>query len=170
MDFSPGTGYGIVTLKRWGAVPVVFTIGHSNHTLQDFVKLLRRHGIDLVVDIRSQPYSRHVPHFNRESLAAHLPSAGIQYLFLGGHLGGRPKEGDYYRSDGTVDYDLLRQSPRFREGIETVKHLAEKHRLVLLCSEEDPSRCHRKLLVGEVLREEGVQVFHIRRKGEVCES
>lgn len=171
MDFSLNTGYGIVHLeKRCDAVPVMFTIGHSNHSFQEFLELLKKHDITLVVDVRSQPYSRYVSHFNRRFLAEHLPQAGIGYLFLGAYLGGRPKEKEYYRPDGTVDYNVLQQSPRFRKGIEEVKRLAEKHRLVLLCSEEDPSRCHRKLLVGEVLVREGIRVLHIRGTGEIEEE
>ncbi|MCS7241285.1 MAG: DUF488 domain-containing protein [Candidatus Caldatribacterium sp.] len=139
----------------------VFTIGHSNHPLQEFLGLLKKYGITLVVDIRSHPYSRYVPHFNRESLAQCLCREGIGYVFLGECLGGRPREKEYYRADNKVDYELLRQSPRFREGIEQVKRLAAQHRLTLLCSEANPSNCHRKLLVGQTLEEEGFEVVHI---------
>lgn len=150
--------------------PVVFTIGHSNHDIEDFIGLLKKHGINLVVDIRSQPYSSYFPRFNRKSLEERLDRERIEYRFLGDYLGGRPEEKEYYRPNGKVNYEKLRQSPRFREGIEMVKNLAKEYRLVLLCSEEDPARCHRKFLVGEVLVQEGVRVLHIRGTGELEEE
>lgn len=148
----------------------LFTIGHSNHSFEHFLGLLQKHGVELVVDVRSRPYSRYVPHFSREALEKSLKDQGIRYLFLGEKLGGRPKEKEYYRADGTVDYRRLRESPKFQEGIEEVLALASRYRLALLCGEEDPTSCHRKLLVGRVLEDRGASVLHIRGNGEVEEA
>jgi uncharacterized protein (DUF488 family) len=99
----------------------LFTIGHSNHPLEKFIELLRRHGVEVVVDTRSQPYSRHAPHFNRDALRAALASAGIRYSFLGEELGGRPRGEEYYDAEGYVRYDRVAAADFFQTGIARLK-------------------------------------------------
>ncbi len=147
--------------------PVVFTVGHSNVTQEAFVVLLKAHSIEVLVDVRSAPYSKYVPHFNGEPLKQAVVRAGIKYLYLGGELGGRPREQHFYDSDGHVRYDLISASPEFHEGIERLLRGIREHRVALMCNEEDPHECHRRLLVGRVLAERGVTVLHIRGDGRV---
>jgi uncharacterized protein (DUF488 family) len=148
-------------------VLTIYTIGHSNHPLERFLELLKKHGIELVVDVRSRPYSRYVPHFNRRALENALKREGIEYHFLGDKLGGQPEDEAFRRKDGTVDYGRLLRSPRLREGIGEVIALAARFRLVLLCGEEDPGKCHRKRLLAPLFRERGIKVLHIRGDGAI---
>ena len=145
----------------------VFTMGHSNHSLDVFLVLLRMHGIDEVVDVRSAPYSRYSPHFSRKALARALEEAGIGYVFLGGELGGRPTDLSLYDADGRVRYDLVARTTSFDEGIGRVLCNADQRRVVLMCAEKAPLDCHRTLLVVRALVERGVAVEHILADGSV---
>lgn len=145
----------------------VFTVGHSNVPLADFVALLGRHAVEVVVDVRSAPYSRYVPHFNRPALEPALRAAGIEYQYLGQELGGRPADRGFYDADGHVRYDAIAATPRFLDGIERVLAGLLKRRVALMCNEENPAECHRRLLVGRVLAGRGVTVQHIRGDGRV---
>lgn len=145
----------------------VFTIGHSNHALEKFLQLLEEHKIEVLVDVRSYPASRYAPDFNKEDLKRAVNNRGVKYLFLGRELGGRPEGDEFYDEDGRVEYGLVARSGAFREGVRRVKDGAERFRVALMCSEEDPTGCHRELLVGRVLREEGVEVRHIRGTGSI---
>jgi uncharacterized protein (DUF488 family) len=143
----------------------IYTVGHSNVTVERFVDLLRLQLIQLLVDTRSQPYSRYVPQFNRESLKSSLEYAGIAYLYLGDELGGRPRDARYYRPEGTVDYDQLAEAPFYREGIERLKREATGRCLAVMCSEADYRHCHRYNLITRSLVKEGVEVQHILHSG-----
>jgi uncharacterized protein (DUF488 family) len=125
------------TLIFVGVVPAIWTVGHSNHSFERFAELLRGERIEGVVDVRSYPYSRIAPQFSREHLDEALRRIGVGYLFLGNELGGRPLTG------------------------------CRARRLALLCSEGKPDECHRRLLVGKVLAESGVQLRHILPDGVV---
>ncbi len=143
----------------------VYSIGHSNLSIHDFISLLHQFRIEAIVDTRSQPYSKHAPQFNEHALKSAVKSAGITYVFMGEELGGRPKDKRFYDSDGRVLYGVLAETKPFQSGIERVRHGSEKYRLALLCSEEDPTFCHRNLLVGRVLRTRGFDILHIRKSG-----
>jgi uncharacterized protein (DUF488 family) len=145
----------------------VYTIGHSNHSAEKFTDLLKRHGIEILVDARSQPYSRHAPHFNARTIERVLSGNGISYLFLGRELGGRPEGEEYYDAEGLVDYALLERSRPFLDGMRRLEMEIENRRVALLCSEEDPTGCHRRLLVGHALEGRGIPVLHIRGDGGV---
>ena len=156
-------------MQQFGAEeqPCLFTVGHSNHRLEVFVELLKRHGIQVLVDTRSYPYSRHVPHFNREELSRRLKEEGINYLYLGRELGGRPDEEEFYDEEGHVLYYRLAESPIFLVGIERLEKGIRKYRVAIMCSEENPSICHRHLLVGRVMAQRGTKIHHIRGGGAV---
>ena len=145
----------------------VFTIGHSNHSLEAFLALLRRHDVEEVIDVRSSPYSRYSPHFNHDVLNAALGKAGIEYVFLGGELGGRPADRSFYDADGRVLYDRLADGDSFPDGIRRVMRHADERRAALMCSEKEPLDCHRTLLVARTLAEFGVAVEHILADGEL---
>ena len=143
----------------------LFTIGHSNQALDDFLRLLQEYRIETVADVRTVPRSRYVPHFSAGPLREALAGRGIAYIPMGQELGGRPTGEEFYDEEGHVLYGRLAATPAFRDGIDRVLGEAQTSRIALLCSEEDPSRCHRHLLIGQVLRARGVPVSHIRRDG-----
>ncbi len=155
---------------------VIYTIGHSNHQLDRLIELLRVYRINGVIDIRSWPGSRYNPQFNRDNLQPELRQAGLNYLFLGEELGGQPEEEQFYDQDGYVLYSRISETDPFVQAICRVEKGISKYRLALLCSEENPSECHRHLLVGRVFHERGLEVIHIRGDGsqqtylETCDS
>ena len=142
----------------------VFTIGHSNHSLERFLALLAKHGVTAVADVRSAPYSRFRPHFNRDALAAALMARGIGYAFLGRELGGRPDDPGCYE-DGRVQYERVARTSGFRDGVARAIDRAASDRIALMCAEKEPLDCHRTLLVARVLDEAGVSVVHILDDG-----
>ena len=149
----------------------VYTIGHSDHTMEAFLALLQQHGIALVADVRSQPYSRWVPQFNRENLSRDLQAAGIRYAFLGDALGGRPKDPQLYDAGQEhPNYERLASSPGYLAGIERLLQLAAQERVAILCSEGDHHKCHRGLLITPTLLARGARVLHITPDGAVVDA
>lgn len=145
----------------------MWTIGHSGHPSHRLVELLRDHAVDTVVDVRSAPYSRIHPQHTKGPLTAALREAGIAYRFAGRELGGRPGDEELYDGDGHVRYDALSRTATFRRGIDDLLAAIPGQRTCLLCAEEDPTGCHRRLLVGRVLVDHRVDVHHIRGDGSV---
>jgi uncharacterized protein (DUF488 family) len=143
----------------------LWTIGHSNHSLEHFCNLLVRHNIKTVVDVRSSPYSRYASQFNREVLYAALTGRGTEYLYLGDLLGGHVEDQRFYDEEGHVLYGRLAESAGFCQGIERLLTILGRSRAAILCGEEDPTNCHRRLLIGRVLGERGVRVVHLRGDG-----
>ena len=152
-------------MPRDDAAPTLYTIGHSNHTAEAFLGLLRRHGIARVVDVRSRPHSRW-PQFGRERLARLLEAAGIAYEWQGEALGGRPGDPALLGPDGAPDYPAMAARPAFQAGLAALlRTLAGGGRVAVLCSEGDPQHCHREHLIAAALRTRGVTVRHILRDG-----
>jgi uncharacterized protein (DUF488 family) len=147
------------------STPTLFTIGHSNLELEDFLAVLAWHEIENVCDVRSRPGSFRFPQFNREPLEAGLRAANRKYEFLGETLGGRPSDPRVYQRDGVVDYALRRKAPDFLAGIEHTIENSRAQKIVLMCAEEDPLQCHRFLMICPALLERGVTPVHIRRGG-----
>jgi uncharacterized protein (DUF488 family) len=145
----------------------IWTVGHSTHPVDELMALLQAERIEVLTDVRSQPYSRRNPQFRQENLKASLDEAGLRYVFLGAELGGRPPERELRDPTGHVRYDLVRGTERFRAGLERLLTGAASYRVVVMCSEEDPARCHRRLLITPALVERGVDVQHIRGDGSV---
>ncbi len=145
----------------------VFTIGHSNHSWEEFIKLLLRYRIDEVTDVRSSPYSRYAFHFNHDDLRQTLEDIGVNYVFLGGALGGRPADPSCYDANGQVKYDRVAETDAFDDGIRQVMRRADDCRIVLLCTEKEPLECHRTLLVAKALTERDVVVEHILSDGSL---
>jgi uncharacterized protein (DUF488 family) len=140
----------------------IFTIGHSRHTAEHFTSLLRAHEIERLVDVRSHPASKWAPQFGKAALALRLATHAVEYVFLGRELGGRPDGAEFYGADGAVDYARRAEAPDFKVGIERLVEFARERATAILCAEEDPGRCHRRLLVAPALRRAGVTVVHIR--------
>ena len=144
----------------------VFTIGHSSHPFDEFASLLRRRGVTAVADVRAAPYSRFNPQFKRDALAAALGALGLEYVFLGRELGGRSADPADYR-EGRIDYGRLRETDRFRRGVERVVRGAGRRRIALMCAEKEPLDCHRTLLVAPALEARNIAVTHILADGGV---
>jgi uncharacterized protein (DUF488 family) len=123
--------------------------------------------VQVVADVCSYPYSNYSPHFDREPLARSLRAAGFAYVYLGREVGGRPEGAEYYDAEGHVLYGRVAESPAFREGLARLLKGIAEYRVAIMCSEEDPAGCHRRLLVGRVLAESGVAILHIRGDGTV---
>ena len=152
---------------------VIYTVGHSNISIESFLELLRQHRIEQLVDVRSAPFSRYVPHFNRLALEASVKSAGIHYAFAGDRLGGRPKDPSCYTSEANqaggskVDYGRTAEQPWFKEGLAGLIEKAGVCRTAIMCSEEDPASCHRHHLITASLLDRHIEVKHIRKSGRL---
>lgn len=147
--------------------PVIYSIGHSRHSVETFLDLLRKHRIDLVVDVRGQPWSRYNPQYNRERLRASLETGGIGYSWRGEHLSGRPKEREFYGPNGEVLWDKLRHWPALNRALDELRKDLAAKRIAMMCAEEDPNRCHRRFLLTPPLLERGASVEHIRGDGRL---
>lgn len=145
----------------------MFSIGHSNHPIDRFLGLLQQHGIESLIDVRSVPYSRFSPQFAIHALRASLSEAGCAYVFLGEELGGRPDGREFYDDEGHVLYGRRAEAPEFRAGIERLVAEAGSRRVAIMCSEENPESCHRRLLVARALEPRGMAVDHIRGDGRL---
>lgn len=146
----------------------IYTIGHSNHTKERFLDLLIAAKIEVLVDVRSTPNSRWAAFANRDSLKEILESVQIRYIYLGDMLGGRPSDSDSYdHQTGKADYQAIREKEYYQRGISRLVDGLKRYRVCIMCAEEDPTSCHRNLLVAESLRNVGVQVFHIRGDGRI---
>jgi uncharacterized protein (DUF488 family) len=157
----------------------LFTIGHGNHGIDKMVGLLETNGIRTVVDVRSMPFSRYSPQFNKDDLDASLAHRDIHYAFAGKYLGGRPTDPSCYKSgilpgEGTdylheVDYMEVMKRDWFLKGIQRLLELADMQPTSLLCSEEDPARCHRHHLITRYIlaQDPGADIRHIRGDGNV---
>jgi uncharacterized protein (DUF488 family) len=156
-----------------------FTIGHGNHDVDKLIALLRANGVLTVVDVRSAPFSRYNPQFNKEELEAALSHHHIQYLFAGKYLGGRPSDPTCYKSGvlpaedadylHEVDYAAVITRDWFVKGIKRLLDLADRQPTTVLCSEEDPARCHRHHLIAKYIlaQDPNAEVRHIRGDGTV---
>ncbi len=145
----------------------IFTIGYGKRELDEFIAMLKAHGINYLVDVRSYPYSKFKPEFSKDALSAALQREGIRYVFMGDLLGGRPDDQECY-IQGKVDYERLKSTEPFRRGISRLRTAWEKDlRLCIMCSEGRPEECHRSKLIGEVLEAEGIRVRHIDAEGNV---
>ena len=142
----------------------IYTIGHSNHPIERFVELLRGAGIEAVLDVRSVPQSRHFPQFGRKRLEETLASNGIDYVFLGDALGGKPKD-PAVRRNGVVDYQLVAATPLFQDGLTRVAQEGAARRVALMCAEKAPMDCHRTVLIARHLAGRGHEVTHVLADG-----
>ena len=142
----------------------IFTIGHSNHTTEKFLALLRMHGITAVADVRSSPRTRVNPDFSQPFIERVLSEAGIRYLFLGDELGARSSDEACYEK-GRVRYDRLAKQTLFQNGLDRVEMDSDRYTLALMCAEKDPLQCHRCILVSRHLADRSLEVSHILADG-----
>jgi uncharacterized protein (DUF488 family) len=143
---------------------IVSTIGHSTHPIEEFIRILKAHGIRRLVDVRTIPKSRHNPQFNRETLAASLQEAGIEYRHLPG-LGGlrHPRKDSIntaWRNASFRGYADYMQSSEFAENLSHLMELASDVPTAIMCAEAVPWRCHRSL-IADALAARGIEVLEI---------
>jgi len=144
----------------------IYTIGHSNLDSDEFTSLLKKNSIDVIADVRSQPYSKFHPQFNKEFLEKSLLQKGIQYVFMGKEFGARRDETSCY-VNGKVSYQRVWELPLFKKGIDRIKKGVNKYNIALMCAEYDPKMCHRTILVGRFIEKIGITVEHILKNGDV---
>jgi uncharacterized protein (DUF488 family) len=145
----------------------IFTIGHSTHSQERFIALLRQHGITALCDVRSNPFSRANPQFNLDELKQVLPGHGTGYVFLGKELGARSDDPACYQG-GKVQYDLLARTELFQQGLARIQAgMSKGFRIALMCAEKEPLECHRTILVARHLAALGIDVQHIHANGNL---
>lgn len=149
-----------------GKTKKILSIGHSTLNYETFVRRLKSADVTAIADVRSSPFSRHLPHFNQDALKDALAQDGIAYVFLGQELGGRP-QGEKYYTDGIADYEKMATASSFKEGVCRVKEGSQKYNIAMMCSEHNPLDCHRCLLVGRALIEQDLDVNHILSNGDI---
>lgn len=146
---------------------IVYTVGHSNFKIEEFIELIKKHGINCIIDVRTIPSSNYNPQFNQMPITASLKEHGITYLHFG-------KEFILYRKDslneeGKVDFELAVQTPLFQEGVNRLKRGMELgYRIALMCAKSKPLECHRFSMVSRYLNDNGFTVRHILRNGELA--
>jgi uncharacterized protein (DUF488 family) len=155
---------------------LIYTIGHGNREFKEFVKILRIYGIEYLIDVRSYPYSKMYPVYNRESFSDLLKQHGFIYAYLGDVLGGLPKDSSCYieykdkknENVKKVDYSKIEKKEFFKNGLERLKTAYDKElKIVVMCSELDPEECHRSKLIGLTLQKDGIILQHIDRQGKI---
>jgi uncharacterized protein (DUF488 family) len=155
------------------AAPTLFSIGHSNVAAERLIALLEQHNIQALCDVRSAPYSRYNPQFNRETLAATLQAASIAYRYMGDALGGMPTDSALRTEDGAhADYARIAAAPSFQHALSQLIELGQRTPTAFMCGEADYHGCHRHRLITPALIERGVVVWHImangsRERGEI---
>lgn len=142
----------------------LFTIGYSPHILDSFLRVLQKYKITAVADVRSSPYSQFKPEFNKDQLTVFLNKHGIAYVFLGDYCGARVEDTSCY-VNGKVDYTLVAENPKFKEGLKRIINGMDKYRIALMCAEKDPITCHRTILICRNLTDKGINIKHIMNNG-----
>lgn len=145
----------------------IYTIGYGNRPISNFIQLLQKFEIEILIDVRTNPFSRFNPEFRAKKLELHLINHEIKYLFLGTELGGKPSDLDCY-TNGEVDYSKIQSKDFFIAGIKEAINLNhEGLRVVLMCAEQSPLQCHRKALIGDFLKNKGFEILHIDKDGSL---
>ena len=145
----------------------LYTVGHSNQSQEEFLELVKRHDINCIVDVRSVPASKFSPQFNMESLKWYLRTNGIQYLHFGDEFGARRT--DCLDAEGQVNFELAVKTPSFKRGVERLMNgLHKDFHISLMCSEANPLECHRFSLISRYFSDNGLEVQHILKNGELA--
>lgn len=144
----------------------IYTIGHSNHSIEKFLSLIKKYNIDTILDVRSSPHSKYNPQFNRESLFSVLKQNEIKYIFMGKQLGARRNDESIVNKEGFLDYEKVAKSIVFQSGIQRILTGLEKnYTLALMCSEQDPIDCHRSILIARNIFKKGIKINNILTDG-----
>lgn len=146
----------------------LFSIGHGTRPIEDFIRLLKAYNIDYIADLRSTPYSRFNPQYNRPPLVLALEKHGIRYVYMGDELGGRPNDPACYDANGKLDFEFVIHQTYFKRGIHRLQQALDRNlRIALLCSESRPDQCHRSRIVGKALAQLQIYIQHIDETGKI---
>jgi len=148
------------------SLPVLYTVGHSVHPMERFIEILEMNKIEAVADVRSSPFSRFTPQFNRDTLQKSLKDRGVHYVFLGSELGARRDEPECYESNRVL-YRKVADLPIFQFGLSRLQEGARKMRVAIMCAEKDPLACHRAVLVSHFSRDHFSDTLHILEDGSL---
>lgn len=154
-----------MTLKQ--LMMKIYTIGHSTQKIEEFIQILKENEIELLIDVRSSPYSKYASNFNKKELQKLILENNIIYKYLGHKVGGKPQNKKFYYKNGEINYILLSKTVKFKEGINEIIKLSKNSNTVLMCSEENPYHCHRHHLIAQKLQEKGFKIIHIRNNGKI---
>ena len=139
---------------------IIYSIGYATHTIESFIDTLKKFNITAIADVRSQPYSKFKPEFNRENLKQALINNGIEYVFLGDNVGARIEAPECYKN-GHADYGLISKHPLFQKGLARIVKGIKKYSIAIMCAEKDPINCHRTILICKQLKNNNIQIIHI---------
>lgn len=144
---------------------VVYSVGHSVHAISKFLKLLTDHSIRIVFDVRTKPWSRYNPPFNKPDLQRAITEAGLLYVH-------RPDLGglQYWNADGSIGWDRVDANPQFSENLAEIMDAAKDIRVAMMCSEGNPADCHREHIIAVRLRQHGYEVAHILSDGTIGDA
>lgn len=147
----------------------LYSIGHGHKTMEEFISELQSFNIQFLIDVRSSPYSKWSPHFNQDNIELFLGSQNIKYIYMGDSVGGRPHDDFCYDENGYFDYQKMAASPQFISGLQRlIKANSLGYKVAIMCSESDPSQCHRSKLIGrELYFGNDINMQHIIAKNEV---
>jgi uncharacterized protein (DUF488 family) len=144
--------------------PIIYTVGHSTHSLDYFLSLLQAYSVDCVVDVRSVAASTRNPQYNKEPLSNFLKKNGITYLHFPLEFGARHKDSELLHENGKVDFEKVRRSGLFRKGIDRIwRGVNNGHTISLMCAESNPLDCHRFSMIAVELEKSDLQVQHIMK-------
>lgn len=142
--------------------PIIYTIGHSTHQIDYFVELLKEYSVNCVIDVRSVAASAYNPQYNQEPLSNYLKKNGITYLHFAEEFGARHTDPDLLDEEGKVDFEKIRKSTNFKNGVEQLWLTTDRgFRIALMCSEAEPFDCHRFSMISIALQNDGFEVKHI---------
>lgn len=142
--------------------PIIYTVGHSNHSIDFFLDLLNSFSINCLIDVRSLAASSYNPQFNKEPLSNFLKANKITYLHFAEEFGARHTEPDLLDEDGKVNFDFVRKSWHFKNGVDRLwQGINKGFTIALMCSEGEPFDCHRFSMVSVALQKDGFDVMHI---------
>ncbi|MCG8883985.1 DUF488 domain-containing protein [Tenacibaculum finnmarkense] len=146
----------------------IFTIGHSNHMIDNFYKLLDSNDINCIIDVRSTPASKYNPQYNQEPLKNYLKIKGIAYMHFKNEFGARQESSNVLNENGQVDFELFRKTKNFKTGIERVNlGLSKGYRIALMCSESNPLECHRFSMISVYLAKMDFKISHILKDNTI---
>ncbi|SHJ79946.1 DUF488 domain-containing protein [Paramaledivibacter caminithermalis] len=146
---------------------ILYTIGHSNLTTENFLKLLRKYGVNCVVDVRSTPYSKFTPQFNEIELKNFLNQNGVYYIGMGREFGARRNSKNLYTMDGYLDFEKVKKDADFILGVNRIKKGVKKgYHIAFMCTEKNAIDCHRNILVAKYFYDLGYDIKNINHNGD----
>ena len=149
-------------------INTLFSIGHSNQKMKKFVELLKKNDITTVLDVRSKPYSKHSQQFNKEKIKSELEKVNIAYKFMGEVFGARQKDKSLYSPEGYLDFEKVKNSPKFLESVaKIIEKISNGENLSLMCSEKEPINCHRTILIAKAFYDKEIDIKHILIDGNI---